>query len=207
MRIDIGRCSIPTVSVGGQPQQLLYGVQQFADVARPAVSLECLKRVIGERQRSLRPLEKMRRQRLDVFGPLAKWRHVEMDDLQPVQQVLAELAGRHQVAQVAVGGRDHPNVDARLRLIRTHGLDLAVLEKPQQERLHAQAHLADFVQEQRAAMRQLELAALVAVGAGEAAFDVSEQLGLEERFRQAGAVHGHEWRLLASRVAVNVARD
>ncbi len=133
--------------VGGQPQQLLHGVQQLADVARPAVSLECLKRLIGERQRSLRPLEKVLRHRLDVFGPFSKRRHVKVDDLQPVQQVLAEMAGRHQVGKVAVGGRDHPNVDARLRLIRTDGLDLAVLEKPQQERLHAQAHLADFVQE------------------------------------------------------------
>ena len=100
--------------------------------------------------------------------------------------------------EVAVGGGDHAHVDARLRLIRPDGLDLAVLEKPQQERLHAQAHLADFVEEQRAAMRELELAALVAVGAGEAALDVSEELRLEQRLGQAGAVHGHERRLLAA---------
>ena len=40
-------------------------------------------------------------------------------------------------------------------------LHLPVLEKTQQEPLHAQAHLADFVQEQRAAIGQLELPGLV----------------------------------------------
>ena len=37
-----------------------------------------------------------------------------------------------------------------------------------------------------------ELAGFVAVGAGEAALDVAEQLRFEERFGQAGAVDGHE---------------
>ena len=91
-------------------------------------------------------------------------------------------------------------------MIGPDGLNLAVLEKPQEQGLHAQAHLADFVQEQRAAVRELELAGLVAVGAGEAALDVPEELGLEERFRQAGAIDCHERRLLARESAVDVAR-
>ena len=32
------------------------------------------------------------------------------------------------------------------RVVGADSLNLAVLEKPQQQRLHAQAHLADFVQ-------------------------------------------------------------
>ena len=92
-------------------------------------------------------------------------------------------------------------------VVRADGLDLAVLEKPQQQRLHAQAHLADFVEKQRAAMRELELAALVAVGAGEAALDVAEELRLEQRFGDAGAVDRHERRQPAAGVAVDVARD
>ena len=56
-------------------------------------------------------------------------------------------------------------------------------------------------------MRELELAALVAVGAGEAAFDVAEELRLEERFGDAGAVHRHERRQPAAGVAMDVSRD
>ena len=65
------------------------------------------------------------------------------------------------------------------------GLDLPVFQEPQQERLHAEAHLPDLVQEQRAAVRDLNLPLLVAVGAGKTALDVAEQLGLQERFGQA----------------------
>ena len=132
---------------------------------------------------------------------------MEVDDAQPVQEVLAELAGGDEVGQVAIGGGDHAHVDTRLRLVRPDGLDLAVLEKPQQQRLHAQAHLAHFVEEQRAAMRELELAALVAVGAGKAPLDVSEELRLEERFGDAGAIHRHELRKPPAGVAVDVSRD
>ena len=57
---------------------------------------------------------------------------------------------------------------------------------------HAQRHLADFVEEQRPGVRHFELARLIAVGAGEAAADVAEQLRLEQRFGEAGAVDGDE---------------
>ena len=51
-------------------------------------------------------------------------------------------------------------------------LDLTVLEEAEQQGLHPQAHLADLVEEHRAAMRQLEQSHLVAVRAGEAAANV-----------------------------------
>ena len=76
--------------------------------------------------------------------------------------------------------------------MRADRLDLARLEESQEQRLHPQAHLADFVEEQRAAVGHLQLAALVAVGAGEAALDVAEQLRLEQRLGEAGAVDRDE---------------
>ncbi len=81
-----------------QPHQLFDDVHQLADVARPPVALERAQRVVGERS-GCRPARstKVRRQRLDVFGPLAQRRHVQVDDAQPVQQVFAELAGGHEL--------------------------------------------------------------------------------------------------------------
>ena len=67
-----------------------------------------------------------------------------------------------------------------------------VSRKRSSERLHPQAHLADFVHEDRAAVGRLEPAALVAVGVGEAAAHVAEQLRLEQRIRHAGAVDGDQ---------------
>ena len=96
----------------------------------------------------------------DVVAPLAQRRHVEVDDAEPIEQVLAELAGRDALGQIAVGRRDDAHVDACAGVVGADRLNLAVLEEAQQQRLHAQAHLADFVEEQRAAVRQLQLAGL-----------------------------------------------
>ena len=71
-------------------------------------------------------------------------------------------------------------------------LQLAGLEEAQQQPLHAQRHLADLVEKDRALVGELELAGLVAVGAGEAALDVTEQLRLQQRLGHARAVDGHK---------------
>ncbi len=59
-------------------------------------------------------------------------------------------------------------------------------------RLHLQAHLADFVQEDRALMREFQPPDPIPIGAGEAAFGVTEELGLEQRLNHRAAVHGDE---------------
>ena len=55
-----------------------------------------------------------------------------------------------------VGGGDDAHVDLRRELLRADALNLPVLEKPEQERLHLQAHLADFVEEDGAPVCLLE---------------------------------------------------
>ena len=59
-------------------------------------------------------------------------------------------------------------------------LNLAALQEAQQQRLHPQAHLADFVHEDRAAVGQFEPAPLVAVGVGEAPLHVPEHFRFEQ---------------------------
>ena len=54
------------------------------------------------------------------------------------------------------------------------------------------AHVADFVEEQRAAVGLLEAADALLVGAREGALLVAEQLGLEQVLLQRRAVHLHE---------------
>src|SRR5207248_11404387 len=68
-------------------------------------------------------------------------------------------------------------------------LDFALLERAQEFRLQARLHLADLVQEQRAAVGLLEAADPPPVGARERALLVSEELRLEQRLRDRGAVH------------------
>ena len=130
-----------------------------------------------------------------------------MDDVQAVEQILAERPLLDHVAQVAIGRGDDAHVDDASAAVGADLLQLARFEESQQQALHPQRHLADFVEEDGAHVGRLELARLVAVGAGEAALHVAEQLGLEERFGQAGAVDRREDVAGARAARVDRARD
>ena len=98
-------------------------------------------------------------------------------------QVLAEPPRRDRRLQPAVGRRDQPHVDLQRRRA-ADALEPLLLERAQDLRLQRQRQLADLVEEQRAAVRHLELARLARDGAGERALLVAEQLGLEQRSRE-----------------------
>ena len=89
-----------------------------------------------------------------------------------------------------VGGGYHADGDAPADVIGTDLLQLAGLEESQQQPLHPKCLLVHFVQEDRAHVGGLELAGFVAIRPGEAALHVPEQLRLEQRLGQPGAVDG-----------------
>ena len=128
----------------------------------------------------------------DVLAAVAERRDDEVDDVEPIEEVFAELPLPDALAEVAVGGGNDAHVQTHRGVVGADLLQLAGFEEPQQHALHAQGHLADLVEEDRAAIAHLELAGLVAVGAGETALHVAEELRLEERLGNAGAVDRHK---------------
>src|SRR5690606_27328434 len=90
------------------------------------------------------------------------------------------------------------------RLRRADAHDLARLEHREELLLLRRADVADLVEEERAAVRGLEAARPVGLGAGEGAPDVAEQLALEEALGERAEVHAHE--RLAGAVAEAVER-
>ncbi len=82
-----------------------------------------------------------------------------------------------------------------------------LLQHAQDLGLRVLAHVADFVEEQAAAVGLLEAADALLVGAGEGALLVAEQLGLEQVLLQRGAVHLDEVAAGARRVVVDGAGD
>ena len=102
--------------------------------------------------------------------------------------------------------RDDSDIEWRQRAISTDTLNLAGLQESQEHRLHAQAHLADFVHEDRALVGRFEPSALVAIRAGEAATHVAEELGLEKCVGEAGTVHRDERRTGSLTLLVNEPR-
>ena len=93
----------------------------------------------------------------NVVEPLAQRRQADRHDVEAVEQILAEQALLDQPAQVAMGGGD----DADIGLDRRAAADrrvLAFLQHAQQAGLRLGRHVADLVEEQRAAVGLLELA-------------------------------------------------
>src|SRR3546814_2235386 len=72
------------------------------------------------------------------------------------------------------------------------GRDLSGLKDAQQPGLRLHRHVADLVQEQRAALRLLELAGGAGMGAGEGPFFVTEQFRFDQFAGDGGHVDRHE---------------
>ena len=86
----------------------------------------------------------------DVLAPLAQGRQLDLDRVEPEQQVLAEAALVGELVGRAIGRGDHPDVD-RHRLVGADRHDLALLERGQQFGLEVERQIADLVEEQGAA--------------------------------------------------------
>jgi len=138
----------------------------------------------------------------NVFGTLPQRRQRDTHSLDPKIQVLAKSVLFDQSAQTVIGGTDDPHIH-RNRLAGTDGDDQAVFENAEQLGLHVQRHIPDLVEKQRALVRDFKESLAVGVGAGEGALDVSEQLALEQGFRQAGAVDRPERLGATQRVVVD----
>ncbi len=93
-------------------------------------------------------------------------------------QILPKISLPAQLFQVAVCGDDYSDIHGD-RLVAADALHFSLLQHAQQLGLHECGHVADFVQEQRAAMGLLKLAQMPGCGAGEGAFFVAEKFRLD----------------------------
>ncbi len=125
-------------------------------------------------------------------GASPQLRQADLHEAQTVVQVAAELLLGDQALDVLVRRGDHAHVE-RLRGVRSQLRDALLLQHAQQAHLHVHRHLADLVEEQRAAVRELELPHRARLARpGERPALVAEQLGGQQVARQGAAVDGHE---------------
>ena len=127
----------------------------------------------------------------NVLAAIAQRRQLDREHVQPVVEVLAQLAGPHRLGRVEVGRGDDPDVH-RLLLAAAETPERALLQHAQQLHLRRRLHLGDLVEEQRAAVRELEHAGPAIVRAGERPLLVAEDLALEQRFGDRRAVDRDE---------------
>ena len=140
--------------------------------------------------------EEMAGNERDVLSALAQRRQADREDVEPVEEVLAERSLLDERAEAAIGGRNEADVDSD-GLGRSDGPHLAILDDAQERRLELEGQVADFVEEERAAVRGLHQSHLRSRGAREGPLDVAEELAGDEPGRNGPAVHGDESRVPA----------
>src|SRR5262245_33773706 len=147
-------------------------VLELADIAGPAVALEPVERglieLLGRQALPLGLGEEVPDQVGHVLDALAQRWQPQRNDVEPEEQVLAEQPLLDQNAQVLVGGRDDANIGLDRGAPADRGV-FALLQYAQQSRLRLHRHVADLVEEQRAALRLLEAPGAARVRAGEGA--------------------------------------
>ena len=121
----------------------------------------------------------VRHQHRNIVGAFAQRRHDDRNHVQAIEEIFLKLSRVHELTQVAVGGRDHAHVHA-LGAFRAERFDFALLQDAQELGLQADAHRANFVEEDRAAVGQRELAFLRGGRIRERALDVAEELRFEQ---------------------------
>jgi hypothetical protein len=182
---------------GLQDRRPLDDVLQLAHVARPVVPLEQPERLglhVAERRVvALGDLvQEVPAQLGHVLRPLAQRRQLDRHDVEPVEQVLAELALGDRRLEVAVAGGDDAHVD-RLAHAAADALERALLEHA--EELGWRAGAISLISSSRACpVGELEAAAAHLVGPGERALLVPKSSDSEQVLAQRGAVDGEHRR-------------
>jgi hypothetical protein len=186
--------SDPAARTGdGQP---LERIVQLPDVPLPGRGAQTGHGRIGQHRRRKRETpgdagEAVVHQPRHVLATLAQGRQAQAGHRDAVVEIGPEAAGADRSAEVAARRRHHPR-RAVERFPAPQALEAAILEDPQQAGLQGRLELADLVEEQRAVSSALDPALAAGRRAREGAALVPEELALEERGGQRGAVGVHE---------------
>jgi len=135
--------------------------------------------------------QKVPGQRRDVVAAIAQRRQMDLDRIQPKQQILPESTAADFVDEVRVARGQDAHVHVT-RARRSDALEISGLEHAQELRLKIERHVRDLVEEQCPTVGELEPSDAVALRVGERPLDVAEELALEDAIRQPTGVDGHQ---------------
>src|SRR6266850_1981154 len=194
-----------------EDHRALQDVLKLANIPGPVIGGQTGHRLVRHRGHALAKLadklrEKERHKQSDVRPALAQGGDSEREDVEPEEEVRAEPAGGYRLLQIAIGRGNDANVHG-LRAAAAHGLELALLEHPEQLDLRLWRKLAHLVQEDRAAICQLETADTPLDRAGKRALDVAEELAFDQPRRDGTAVDLDQRTLPAGAQGLDGPRD
>ncbi len=145
-------------------------------------------------------------QQRNVFLMIPQRRQMDVKHIQPEIQILAQLSLPHGMFRILVRGRQHPHIHGRFRFA-PQTPHFAIFQYAQQLGLRRRGHFADFIEQQRPAVGQLEAPDAALRRAGKRAALVSENFAFHQRFGNRRAIDGDERSRRARRKLMNRARD
>jgi len=169
-------------------------IAQLTDISGPRIVQQFVEGVLGDLDRFLAGVFflQQRSNQVRLVAAIAQQRQMQGDPVQAIIQILAKFAVVNHLADVAMRGTDHMQID-RNGLIASERNDFAFLDHAQQARLQHQRHIADFIEKQRAAVGLENLSDPAFLHrARERAARVAEQLALDQALRDGGAIDRHE---------------
>jgi hypothetical protein len=140
-------------------------------------------------------LEKESNQTGDVLSPLAEWRQLDGNNIEPEIQLFSESAALDGDLKVLVRGSN----DSRFHLyplVAAQGLDFTLLEGAQEFRLKLDRKLHDFIQKHSSFAGRCQQALPVVSRARKSSANVAEYFALNQGRRQRATVYWYE-RLVA----------
>ena len=194
-----------------EDQHALDDILEFAHVAGPVVVGQRFERFFADLHARAAVLaaklgQKLARQQRNVLLALAQRRHKKRNHVEAIEEIFAEVALGDLFFEILVGGGDEAHIDAQ-GLRAADRREQLVVEGAEHLGLGFEAHVADFVEEERSAVGALEGAALLRRSAGLRAVAIAEELGLDVRLGNGGAVELDEDAVAAQALGVNGAGD
>ncbi|MNK63583.1 hypothetical protein D3C87_828030 [compost metagenome] len=185
-------------------------VFQFANVARPTVATQFVLGTGADTDAAITQalavgLDEMAREREDIAGTLTQRAQFQIDHVEAVIQILAEMAGIDGLLQLHVGRCQHPHIDGNA-FARAQPHHFALLQHPQQLHLNRHRQIADLIEKQGAAVRFLEPSGLGAQRTGERAFFMTEQFRFHQRLGKRPAIDRDKRPMTAVAEVMNMPR-
>ncbi len=164
----------------------LQGIAHFADIARPGVVLKRVQHRLAHPADFSSVLvihvgQQCLDQFRDVFFMLAQRGHVDVENVESIIKIVAQLASRHGFLGNLVGCGQNADIDRGLHFA-AQPAQLAVLEHAQQFGLRGHRHLADLIEQQGSTFRQFKTSGTPLQRSGECAFFVTEYFALDQAF-------------------------
>ncbi len=180
--------------------QSLDQIGQFPNIARPAPLAQgndCGRRQAHRRAAlMLQARNDFFQQQGQIFNPIAQRRCFNGKHIEPVVKIFPELALGNLVFQHAMRGGNDPYIGGNTA-VAPHPLKHPFLQHPQQLHLHRQAHVANLIKKQGAALSSFKSPFTVAHRAGKCAFFVTEEFRFQQFTGYRAAIDGDEWPIAA----------